>query len=274
MTGEVDHATFEPLLEHLRHSRGFDFTAYKRTTLTRRIVKRMETAGVTGVDRYREFLDTHPDEFKALFNTILINVTSFFRDRDVWDALRDDVLPQLIAAREPGEPIRIWSAGCASGQEPYSVVVLLAEALGIDAVRERVKVYATDVDEEALAEARRAVFTETQLADVPAALAAKYFEGDGDRYALHRELRRCVIFGRHDLIQDAPISRVDLLLCRNTLMYFNADAQARITARFYLSVKPAGVLVLGPAEMLFSYVGMFKPVDLKRRIFRTVPKRG
>ena len=274
MTGEADHAALEPLLEHLRHARGFDFTAYKRTTLTRRIVKRMETAGISGVDRYREFLDTHPDEFNALFNTILINVTSFFRDGDVWDALRDDVLPRLLAACAPGEPIRIWSAGCASGQEPYSVVMMLAEALGIEAVRERVKVYATDVDEEALAEARRAVFTARQLADVPAALAAKYFDGDGDRYTFHRDLRRCVIFGRHDLIQDAPISRVDLLLCRNTLMYFNADAQARIMARFHFSVKPAGVLLLGRAEMLFSYIGMFRPVDLKRRIFTTVPRAG
>ena len=274
MTGEVDQAALEPLLEHLRHVRGFDFTAYKRTTLTRRIVKRMETAGISGVDRYREFLDGHPDEFDALFNTILINVTSFFRDGDVWDALRDGLLPQLIASREPGEPIRIWSAGCASGQEPYSIVMLLADALGIDTARERLKVYATDVDQEALAEARRAVFTDRQIVDVPPALATKYFERDGDRHAFHRDLRRCVIFGRHDLIKDAPISRVDLLLCRNTLMYFNADAQARIMARFHFSLRPGGLLLLGRAEMLFSYAGIFQPVDLKRRIFRTVPKAG
>ena len=107
-----------------------------------------------------------------------------------------------------------------------------------------------------------------QIADLPPALLERYFERDGDRHTFHRDLRRCVIFGRHDLIQDAPISRVDLLLCRNTLMYFNADAQARIMARFYFSLRPGGVLLLGRAEMLFSYVGMFQPVDLKRRIFK------
>jgi two-component system, chemotaxis family, CheB/CheR fusion protein len=274
MIGEVDQAALEPLLEHLRQVRGFDFTAYKRSTLTRRIVKRMEAAGIRSVDRYREFLDGHPDEFNALFNTILINVTSFFRDADVWEGLRDDVLPPLVGSRGAGEQIRVWSAGCAAGQEPYSIVMLFAELIGIDAVRERLKVYATDVDQEALAEARRAVFTEKQLADVPGALAAKYFEGDGDHRAFHRDLRRCVIFGRHDLIQDPPISRVDLLLCRNTLMYFNSDAQSRIMARFHFSLRPGGLLLLGRAEMLFSYIEMFQPVDMKRRIFRIAAKAG
>jgi two-component system CheB/CheR fusion protein len=166
----------------------------------------------------------------------------------------------------------VWSAGCASGQEAYTAAIMLAEELGLDAFRDRVKIYATDVDEQALAEARQAVYSAKQVADIPKPLLEKYFERNGELYTPNRELRRSVIFGRHDLIQDAPISRVDLLLCRNTLMYFNSEAQTRIMERFYFSVNPGGFLALGRAEMLFSHAAMFQPVDLNRRIFKTVPR--
>src|SRR5829696_8586807 len=227
----VDQAGLEPLLEYLRDRRGFDFSAYKRASLSRRLLKRMHTVGVAGFAEYCEFLERTPDEFGALFNTILINVTTFFRDPEVWAVLTRDVVPPLIAARAPDEPIRVWSAGCASGQEPYSIVMMLAEALGPDVVRERVKVYATDIDDDALAEARRAVYTPKQLAELPEPLVETYFERQHDDYVFHRDLRRCVIFGRHDLLQDAPISRIDLLMCRNALMYFNGEAQARVLER-------------------------------------------
>ena len=267
---ESDSAGFERILEHLRQTRGFDFTAYKPTSLMRRVRKRMLAVNIKEFDAYLDYLQVHPDEFAALFNTILINVTSFLRDGEVWESLAATVVPELM--KKDG-PIRVWSAGCASGQEAYTAAVILAEAIGLDVFRERVKIYATDVDEEALAESRRAVYSAKQVADVPPALLAKYFDRNGgDLYTFSRDLRRSVIFGRHDLIQDAPISRVDLLLCRNTLMYFNAETQARIMARFYFSVNPGGYLVLGRAEMLFSHAAMFQPVDLKRRIFRTIPK--
>jgi two-component system CheB/CheR fusion protein len=270
MTGSAEQPAFERILEYLRTSRGFDFTAYKPTSLLRRLQKRMQSVDVTEFDDYLDYLQVHPDEFGALFNTILINVTSFFRDPSVWDGLRTDILPELVASPRG---IRVWSAGSASGQEAYTVAMLLAEAMDGEGFRERVKIYATDVDEEALAEARRAIYTSRQIADVPADLAAKYFErSGGDLYTVSRELRRSVIFGRHDLIQDAPISRVDLLLCRNTLMYFNSEAQARIMSRFAFSVSQDGYLVLGRAEMLFSQSTIFQPVDLKNRIFKTTAK--
>ena len=271
MAHVADTAAFERILDYLRQARGFDFTAYKRTSLMRRVRKRMQIVGIDDFDHYLDYLEVHPDEFGALFNTILINVTSFFRDPEVWDTLRSDVLPELAA--QDSTPIRVWSAGCAAGQEAYSTAMLLAEILGTAAFYERVKIYATDVDEEALAESRRAVYSEKQLEDLPADLREKYFEKTtGELYAFNRDLRRSVIFGRHDLIQDAPISRVDLLLCRNTLMYFHAEAQARIMARFYFSLNSGGYLVLGRAEMLFSHAAMFQPVELKRRIFKTIPK--
>jgi two-component system, chemotaxis family, CheB/CheR fusion protein len=272
MATPADLASFEQLLEHLRQTRGFDFTAYKRASLMRRVLKRMHTASVPTFDAYLDYLQLHPDEFSALFNTILINVTSFFRDPDVWAYIDTVILPQLLDNRPESEPLRVWSAGCASGEEAYSVAMLLAERMGIDAVRERAKIYATDLDEEALTDARRAVFSVSQLSTLPPGFADKYFSSDNQGAAFNRELRRAVMFGRIDLLHDAPISRIDLLLCRNTLMYFNADAQKRTLSRFSFSMDAHGFLVLGRAEMLFSHTSMFVPVDLPRRIFQVVAR--
>jgi two-component system CheB/CheR fusion protein len=272
MSNAADDASFERILEYLRQSRGFDFLAYKRSSLQRRLLKRMQTIGVQTFDSYLDYLQVHTEEFGSLFNTILINVTSFFRDQDVWDALRTEIVPQLIAGRPASDPVRVWSAGCSAGQEAYSTAMLFAEHLGLDQFRDRVKLYGTDIDEEALKEARQAVYTAKQIEDVPEALREKYFEPNGELFTFNREVRRAVIFGRHDLLQDAPISRIDLLLCRNTLMYFNAEGQARITQRFSYSLNPNGVLVLGRAEMLFSQDDLFQPIDLKRRLFVPLPR--
>ncbi|MEV4511014.1 CheR family methyltransferase [Dactylosporangium sp. NPDC049525] len=259
---------FETLLVHLKEARGFDFTGYKRSSLMRRVDRRMAQVNVGGYVEYLDFLQVHQDEFTALFNTILINVTSFFRDPDAWSTLARDVLPRLLA--EHGDRLRVWSAGCASGEEAYTLAIVLAEALGIETFRERVKIYATDVDEEGLASARQALYTGQDLAGVEPALVQRYFEPSGDRFTFRKDLRRSIIFGRNDLVQDAPISRIDLLLCRNTLMYFNAETQTRVLSRFHFALAPTGVLFLGKAEMLLSHAGMFTPIDLKRRMFRKV----
>src|SRR4051812_22892394 len=147
------------LLGYLQATRGFDFHGYKPASLARRIRKRMDTVGVDGFARYQDYLEVHPDEFANLFNTILINVTSFFRDPAAWDTIRSVAIPQIMAAKAPGEAIRVWSAGCASGEEAYTLAMVLAEELGEEQFRSRVKIYATDIDEDALNTARHAVFT-------------------------------------------------------------------------------------------------------------------
>jgi len=261
----------EPLLDYLKRTRGFDFTAYKRSSLNRRIRKRMQTVAVPDFGEYIDYLEAHPEEFQHLFNTILINVTSFFRDEAAWQFLASDVIPRIVAGRD--ELIRVWSSGCASGQEAYSTAILLAEALGAERFRQRVKIYATDVDEEALAQARQALYTPKEVEDVPPPLLANYFERTPHHYVFNKELRRSVIFGRHDLVQDAPISRVHLLVCRNTLMYLNSDAQARILARFHYALNGVGFLFLGKAEMLLTHSHLFSPVDLKHRVFVKVPSQ-
>jgi two-component system CheB/CheR fusion protein len=266
-------AEFEALLRYLKQSRGFDFTAYKRSSLMRRMLVRMQTLEVKGFASYLDFLQVDPEEFTRLFNTILINVTSFFRDTPSWDILRDEVTPRLIGAPGSTRPIRIWSAGCASGEEAYSVAMLLADALGVEAFRQRVKIYATDVDEEALNQGRHASYGPRTAEDVPPALLANYFDRMDDRFLFDKELRRSVIFGRHDLIQDAPISRIDLLLCRNCLMYFHSEAQARILSRFHFALVPGGILFLGKAETLLAQSAAFEPVDIKRRLFRKTDRQ-
>ena len=263
----LPHASdLEALLDYLKRTRGFDFTGYKRASLERRILRRMQAVGIGSMHEYLDYLELHPEEFSGLFNTVLINVTSFFRDPPTWSFFAEKVLPDIVARRAPPAAIRIWSAGCASGEEAYSLAMLFAEHLGIDAFKEAVKVYATDVDEDALARGRQGVYTKDAVESVPAALREKYFEAIDGRYTFRKDLRRQVIFGRHDLIQDAPISKVDLLVCRNTLMYFNAETQARILSRFHFALNEGGVLVLGRAETMLAQPRSFTPIDLKRRI--------
>ena len=275
MTDEPDGPDFERLLQYMRETRGFDFSGYKRTTLLRRIDKRMKHVGVSGHGDYLDYLQANPDEFAMLFNTILINVTSYFRDAAAWEYLQAEILPRIIEGKAPYEPIRVWSAGVASGEEAYSVAMLLCEALGASEYRERTKIYATDVDEDALTHARQGRAAEKDLEEVPAGLREKYFEREGDdHYFLRSELRRSIIFGRHDLVQDAPISRIDLLICRNTLMYFEPDAQARILARLHYALSEKGYIFLGKAEMLLRRDTLFVPVDLKQRIFSKIPRVG
>jgi two-component system, chemotaxis family, CheB/CheR fusion protein len=271
MSEEQQDPQLEELLGYLHRNRGFDFTGYKRTTLDRRIRKRMETVGINTFPEYVDYLEVHPDEFVELFNTILINVTSFFRDPSVWEFLQANIVPAIAAAKPEGKPIRVWSAGCATGQEAYSLAMTLAEGLGIDVFRERVKIYGTDIDNDALNQARLASYTDKDLEEVPAELREKYFETAGDRRLFRKDLRRNFIYGRHDLMQDAPISRLDLLVCRNCLMYFNSEAQGKILERLHFAVVDSGYLVLGKAEMLLTHGNRFAAVDLKRRIFQKVP---
>jgi two-component system, chemotaxis family, CheB/CheR fusion protein len=267
MTAQRTDDEFENFLLYLSNSRGFDFTSYKRATLARRIDKRMQEVGVTRYPDYTDYLEVHPDEFVHLFNTILINVTSFFRDPPVWEFVAQEVIPRILQERNPEDPIRLWSAGCASGEEAYTLAILFAEALGAEEFSQRVKIYGTDVDDDALAAARHAHYSARDVQAVPDELREKYFEQANHGYVFHRDLRRSVIFGRHDLLADAPISRIDLLACRNTLMYFNAEAQARIVPRFLFGLAPHGYIVLGRAESLLAHSPALVPVDLKLRIF-------
>jgi len=259
----------EALLDYLHERRNFDFRGYKRASLSRRIYKRMQSVGAEDYQRYIEILEANPGEFAELFNTILINVTSLMRDADAWDALSDQVLPAIIDAKGPDDPIRVWSAGCASGEEAYSLAVLFADALGEDRFRRSVKIYATDADSDALTAARHGRYRMDNLVKAFGEdRTHRFFENEGEHGTFRGDLRRALIFGRHDLVQDPPISRLDLITCRNTLMYFTSDIQAKILASFHFALNPGGYLFLGKSEALVTRAQMFQVVDLRQHILR------
>jgi two-component system CheB/CheR fusion protein len=263
---------FEALVDFIKRNRGFDFTGYKRPSLMRRIDKRMATVGIADYADYMDYLAASPDEFAPLFDTILINVTSFFRDPAAWEYLGEQIVPRLAESLSPDARIRIWSVGCATGEEAFTAAMVVAEVIGEDAFLERVKIYATDVDEAALGQGRHAAYTAKDVAPVPPDLRARYFEQTNGGYTFRSDLRRSVIFGRHDLIQDPPISRIDLLLARNTLMYFTPETQGQVLAQFHFALNESGYLFLGKSEVLLTRSNLFQPVDLRRRVFRPTAK--
>jgi two-component system, chemotaxis family, CheB/CheR fusion protein len=259
---------FERLIEFLRDARGFDFTGYKRASLLRRVAHRCSELGIHDFSQYQDYLQVHVEEFALLFDKILINVTEFFRDSEAWAYLAEKIVPRITAGTDE---IRVWSTGTSSGEEAYSIAILLCETLGEEKFVERVKIYATDVDEDALTRARSG-YTAKELASLDESLRTRYFEPHGDRFIFRAALRRALIFGRHDLTQDAPISRLDLLVCRNTMIYFTAETQGRILARFHYALNDDGYLFLGRAEMLVTHGSLFTPVDTKERIFTKVAR--
>ena len=273
-TPAEDDEELEGLLRFIRDERGFDFTGYKRASIGRRVRRRARELGFDALAEYRDVLEADVDEFSALFNAVLINLTGFFRDPAAWRFLEQEIVPEIIARHHDGQPIRLWSAGCATGEEPYTLAMVVANHLGIEETARRVKIYATDIDLEALAEARVAVYSDKSLHDVPAELRATYFEPDIHHrgWAVTPTLRRTVVFGRLDLTRDPPISRVDLVACRNTLMYLNAETQGFVIPRLQYALRHSGYLFLGRAEMVLrGGAGRFAPVSLRHRIFAALP---
>jgi two-component system CheB/CheR fusion protein len=259
---------FESLLEYLRDHRGADFTGYKRASLMRLVNRRMQAVDIATYAGYIDCLQVEPTELQALLDALLINVTALFRDSAAWNELRETLLPSVLAQMGPDEPVRVWSAACASGEEAYSLAILLHEMLGDEAYKRRVKVYATDIDEGALALARQGRLSAEAMKPLTPAQRTTYFEPEGDGFRFRKDLRQSVIFGRHDLLRDAPISRVALLSCRNVLMYFTAETQNRVLERFPFALHEHGLLFLGKAEMLLSHSQLFTPVSLSNRVFR------
>ena len=259
---------FEEVLQKLREARNFDFRSYKRATLYRRIQRRMQDRRLKRVADYSKFLDQHPTEYDALLTSMFIKATSFFRDPESWDALSTKVIPQMLADRRPGEPIRVWCAGCATGEEAFSLAITLAEVLGPSFNNQDVKVFGTDVDERAIVHARHAHYIAEQVESVPPRILKDYFVEDGSGYTVRKDVRRAVVFGVNNLLTDAPISRLDMLSCRNLFIYLDPDVQKRILTRFHYALRQKGILVLGKSELIPFAARIFEPLDLGRRIYR------
>ena len=263
----AEQSTLADLVEQLAEEPGINLRGYKHTTLGRRIERRMQQLKIGSYQQYVEYVRQHAGETTELLNTVLINVTRFFRDPHAWETLQREVLPVLFRTRAPDTVFRVWCAGCATGEEVYSTAITLCEYLGPGIKNYEIKVYGTDHDEEALRIARRAEYSAARLAGVSPEIVQKYFTGDG-KLRVAREVRRMVIFGRSNLLTDAPISHVDLLVCRNVLIYFDTTAQEHIMRHLRYALNEGGVLFLGKAESQLKRNSDFIPISPRWRIFQ------
>ncbi|MEA2639737.1 MAG: two-component system, chemotaxis family, CheB/CheR fusion protein [Chloroflexota bacterium] len=256
-------------LDQLRESSGIDFNSYKSTTIMRRLQRRMATSGAQNLEEYIELLARRPEEYQRLISSFLIKVTEFFRDADLFDYLRDHVIPDLIRYAETRDhELRIWSAGCATGEEPYSLAILVSEALGDRHDDLSVRIFATDLDADAVAFARRGVYASAALGAMPQELIDKYFRPSNGDFEVDKRVRNLIVFGQHDLAQRAPFPRVDLTLCRNVLIYFTPELQKRALQLFAFSLRDRGYLVLGKAETTSPLAEHFVAENVSLKIYR------
>ncbi|MEN9938912.1 MAG: hypothetical protein RLZZ387_5491 [Chloroflexota bacterium] len=257
------------LLEQLHTLSGLDFRLYKRATILRRLQRRIVTTASGDLAGYRAYLAANPDEQQRLISSFLIKVTQFMRDPEMFDYLRTELLPALHAALPAQDAqLRFWSAGCATGEEAYSLAILLCEELGEDLERVGVKIFATDVDVDAVTFARHGVYPAAALATLPPALVARYFVRSGDSYTVTKRVRGLVVFGEHDLSQRAPFPNINLVLCRNVLIYFTRELQQRALQLFAFALHDGGTLVLGRTESVSPLADYFAPVSTQQNIYR------
>ena len=252
----------------LRGQVGHDFSGYKPTTFLRRVGRRMQVNDLHTPEGYLERLRQDPQEVNALFRDLLISVTNFFRDADAFEALARTVVPGLFEGRGADEAVRVWVPGCATGEEVFSLAILLREHMDRLSAVPRVQIFATDIDSHALGVARAARYPEPLLEGVSPERRERFFTADGGSYVVTKEVRDLCIFSSHGVLRDPPFSRIDLVSCRNLLIYFGAEAQNRAIPIFHYALRPGGHLFLGTSENISGFDHLFTPVEKKHRLFR------
>jgi two-component system CheB/CheR fusion protein len=267
--GQLD--VMRRIISHVHVRTGHDFSQYKRSTLLRRIQRRMQIYSAITLEAYLELLRQTPTEATALFNDILIGVTSFFRDREAWQELETRVIPQIIREKDSTETVRAWTIGCSTGEEAYGMAMLLFEAFDRLEIPPHIQIFASDLDENAIRFAREGVYPIVIEADVSAERIERFFTQEGDHYRVRRELRDAVLFTHHSVLRDAPFSRLDLISCRNLLIYLERDIQNTVFDIFHYSLKSGGYLFLGNSESVDSAPELFETIDKSHRIYRTKP---
>lgn len=263
-----DEEALQEIISLLCVNTGHDFRHYKRATVLRRIERRLQVRSVTSLPGYAALLEQEPAEYKALLKDMLIGVTNFFRDRESFEALERDVLPLLFKGKVQGEQVRAWVAGCATGQEAYSLAMLLAEQAALVEKPPEVQLFATDIDEIAIGVARTGLFPTSIVTDVPPPRLRQYFSKEEGRYRIRKTVRDLILFAHHNLLRDPPFSRLDMISCRNLLIYLNRDMQLRVMEMFHSALKPDGFLFLGSSESAEAAAEFFVPFDKKNRIYR------
>ncbi|MBB3240465.1 two-component system CheB/CheR fusion protein [Pseudomonas sp. Tn43] len=260
------------ILIQLRSGTGHDFKHYKRATVLRRIERRMQVTAQPNLKAYYQYLQSNPEETKALLGDMLIGVTNFFRDREAFEALERDIVPQLVSAAVSAQPekeeIRVWSAGCSTGEEAYSLAMLVSDQLQLESSKASLQVFATDIDERAISFGRAGLYPQAIITDVPPTRLRNYFIKEDDHYRIRKEIREKVLFAKHSLLSDPPFSQIDLIVCRNLLIYLDRSVQREILQMFHFALRPGGFLFLGSSESADACHELFTPVDKRNRIFR------
>jgi two-component system CheB/CheR fusion protein len=269
-----ENAALAYIFQRLRSAHGVDFTHYKRTTIRRRIERRMMLRRIESLEEYRESFDRDPGELAALYQDFLIRVTEFFRDPAAFDALRQHVLPALCEGRSPKHPIRIWVPGCATGEEVYSVAIAVLEYFSEDQPPLTIQMFGTDVSELALEKARAGVYPINALQEVSAERLERFFVRQDAEYRIAKDVRDLCLFARQDVTRDPPFSRLDLISCRNLLIYLDEVAQRRVLRTFHYALRPRGMLFFGAAENVTQSPELFEQIDSRVRLFRRIPNSG
>lgn len=271
--GEEDEKILHDILDLLNETTRHDFSHYKRPTLFRRLTKRMAELNIKDLRRYKEYVSDHEEELKLLSREFLINVTKFFRDFEAFEALRTEVIPSILSNKQPEDPIKVWIVACSSGEEAYSVGILLLEYIASTGkIFPNIKIFATDIDTEALETASRGVYTNIER-EVPKNLLRKYFVQEGSHFRVSQELRKLVVFAKHDVIKDPPFSRLDIISCRNMFIYMNGMLQRKALRKFHFALNVNSYLVLGPSESIGILKDVTQEVNRKWKIYRCTTKR-
>ena len=254
----------------LRAQTGHDFSQYKQNTISRRVERRMAVHQIERLDEYVRHLQQTPAEVEALFRDLLIGVTNFFRDPEAFAALKEQVIPRLFAGKDAGAVIRVWVPGCSTGEEAYSIAILLQEHMDLLKQSFKVQVFATDIDRQAIDQARTGLYPASIAADISAERLARFFaqEPDGTAYRVHKGLRDMLIFSEQDVIKDPPFSKLDLISCRNLLIYMGGELQKKLIPLFHYALNPGGVLFLGTSETVGEFADLFATLDRKSKLYQ------
>jgi len=264
---EAEDRAFRTLLALTSRETGVDLGVYKESTLRRQTLRRSQAMGFTSIEAYFAHVQADPGELGMLQHSFLISVSSFFRDGAVFDALGRS-LRTLVAAKRPGDALRVWVPACATGEEAYSIAILLAEILGDRLDQRELRVFASDIDQEALDFARAGVYAATDLAGLDPERRNRWFRPDGGGWRVVKRLRELCVFSAHDLTGHPPFIRMDLVSCRNILIYFKPAQQAELIRTFHFAINPGGLLLLGQSESVGSVAGLFEAIDPAVKLYR------
>lgn len=266
--GTTDDDLLSRVFSILKNVTNINYAYYKQTTILRRIERRLVVTHNRNLREYVNYMTNNPEEAKLLAKEVLIGVTAFFRDPDYFDVLKDTVIKKLVSSSHPEDELRVWVAGCSTGEEAYSIAILFAEAMDELSIHRDVKIFATDLDPDAISTAVRGVYGNNIIEDVSVARLSKYFTRKGNKYVIHHDIRKMIIFAQHNMFQDPPFGKLDLISCRNVLIYFQGVLQRNLFAIFHMALSDRGYLFLGRSESVIDYSDVFRVVCADEKIFQ------